>query len=253
MFEAVLKSGECFKKLIDVVKDIVSEANLECNEKGITLQAMDSSHISLVSFFLEKDEFESYKCTEDISLGLNMANLSKILRCSNKNDKITLKCTNLEKLSFLFKSSEKKSEFHLKLMDIESENLGIPEQDYDVEIKMNSSEFTNICRDLQTLGDSIQIKVHPKEAIFSSSGDIGDGSITLEKNKETNIKLADPDSEISLSFALKYLMLFAKAATLSDKITLRMGPEVPLSIEYKMTEVSKICYYLAPKIEDEIQ
>ena len=38
MFEAKLSQSGQIKKLIEAIKDIVSDANLECNENGISLQ-----------------------------------------------------------------------------------------------------------------------------------------------------------------------------------------------------------------------
>ena len=38
------------------------------------------------------------------------------------------------------------SDFDLKLMSIESEHLGIPDQDYSAEVKMPASEYQRICR-----------------------------------------------------------------------------------------------------------
>jgi proliferating cell nuclear antigen len=38
MFEAKLCQSGQIKRLIEAVKDIVSDANLECNENGISLQ-----------------------------------------------------------------------------------------------------------------------------------------------------------------------------------------------------------------------
>ena len=42
----------------------------------------------------------------------------------------------------------------MKLMDIDSEHLGIPDTDYNAQVKMPSAEFQRICRDLSTLGDT---------------------------------------------------------------------------------------------------
>lgn len=50
--------------------------------------------------------------------------------------------------------NERISEYDLKLMDVDSEQLGVPETEYDVTVQMSSSEFQRICRDLSTLGDS---------------------------------------------------------------------------------------------------
>lgn len=46
------------------------------------------------------------------------------------------------------------AEFELKLMDISSENLGIPETEYAASVRMPSAEFQRICRDLSTIGDT---------------------------------------------------------------------------------------------------
>lgn len=39
----------------------------------------------------------------------------------------------------------------MKLMDIDSEHLGIPETEYDAVIRMSSAEFARITRDLMAL------------------------------------------------------------------------------------------------------
>jgi hypothetical protein len=73
------------------VKDLVTEANFDCSASGIALQAMDSSHVSLVAMQLKAEGFEHYRCDRDMSIGMNMASLSKILKCANNDDVITLK------------------------------------------------------------------------------------------------------------------------------------------------------------------
>lgn len=38
MFEARLNQGSLFKKLVDAIKDLVSEVNFDCGSSGITIQ-----------------------------------------------------------------------------------------------------------------------------------------------------------------------------------------------------------------------
>ena len=38
MFEARLVQGSLFKKIIESIRELVVDANLDCNEKGITMQ-----------------------------------------------------------------------------------------------------------------------------------------------------------------------------------------------------------------------
>lgn len=39
-------------------------------------------------------------------------------------------------------------------MDIDSEHLGIPEAEYHAIVRMPSSEFARICKDLSSIGDT---------------------------------------------------------------------------------------------------
>jgi hypothetical protein len=76
MFEARIKQGAVLKKVLDSVKDLVTDANFEADPvKGFALQAMDSSHVSLVSLKLHADGFEHYRCDRALTMGMNLANM----------------------------------------------------------------------------------------------------------------------------------------------------------------------------------
>ena len=92
MFYAKLNQGILIKKLIDCIKDLVSEINLDVSSKGIHLQAMDSSHVALVTMYLSSEGFEEYRCDKDMILGISIPNLAKILRCGGNEDSLTLSC-----------------------------------------------------------------------------------------------------------------------------------------------------------------
>jgi proliferating cell nuclear antigen len=149
---------------------------------------------------------------------------------------------------------DKISDFELKLMDIDSEHLGIPETDYEVTIKMPSAEFQRICRDLASIGDTVTIAVTKDGVKFTTAGDIGDANITLrqnaddEKEKNISIELSEP---VTLTFALRYLNSFTKATPLSDQVMIRLSAQLPIVVQYVIESVGYVAYFLAPKIEDE--
>lgn len=71
-------------------------------------QAMDASHVSLCSLNLRSDGFDHFRCDRSISLGLNLANLSKILKCAGNNDVVTLKAEDEpDTLTMMFESPSK--------------------------------------------------------------------------------------------------------------------------------------------------
>lgn len=87
---------------------------------------------------------------------------------------------------------------------------------------------------------------------FKCSGDIGNGSVTLRSHtdvdKEENnveINLTEP---VALTFSLKYLTNFCKASGLSKSVKLCLSNEVPLLVEYPLSNNSFLRFYLAPKV-----
>lgn len=258
MFEAKLPQGNVFKKVLEAIKDLVPNANWECSSTGIAVQAMDSSHVSLVSISLNSDGFAPYRCDRNVTLGMETANLSKILKCASNDDSITIKAEDGGDLvTFLFESpsQDRECEYKMRLMDIDSEHLGIPDQDYDAVVTMPSSEFQRICRDLTQIGDSVTIHCTKEGVQFSAKGDLGDGKVTLKQNssvdkeeEQVSIVLNDP---VELTFALRYLNFFTKATPLSSTVKMSLKEDVPLVLDYSVGEIGNLKYYLAPKIDEE--
>jgi proliferating cell nuclear antigen len=118
---------------------------------------MDSSHVSLVGINLKSDGFDHFRCDINTVLGINTGTLSKVLKCAGNDDVITLKkADGTDTLSLIFESpsQDRISEFEIKLMEIDTEHLGIPDTEYKCNIRMPASEFQRIVRDLQVLGDT---------------------------------------------------------------------------------------------------
>lgn len=72
MFEARLAKSGIIKKVLDAIKELLTEATFDCSDSGIQLQAMDSAHVSLVSLSLRSDGFDKYRCDRSISMGMNI-------------------------------------------------------------------------------------------------------------------------------------------------------------------------------------
>lgn len=258
MFEARLVQGNLLKKVLESLKDLLNEATWDCSDTGIQLQAMDNSHVSLVSVNLRADGFDKYRCDKALSMGMNLGSMSKILRCAANDDIITVKAQDTaDVVTFMFESpnQEKVSDYEMKLMNLDQEHLGIPETDYSAVIKMPSGEFQRVVRDLSQFGESVVISCTKEGVKFSAAGDIGQGNIKLAQtanvDKEEEAVIIEMQEPVTLTFACRYLNMFTKASCLSSQVSLSMSPDVPLVVEYNIGEIGHIRYYLAPKIEDE--
>jgi len=257
MFEAQIEHASLFKKILDSIKDLVDNANFDCSPTGITVQAMDSSHVSLVAMLLKKDGFLHYRCDRNISLGINLASLTKVLKCAGNEDKMTIRAQdNPDTVTFIFESpdDDRVAEFDLKLMNIDSEVLGIPDQEYDAILKISSSHFQKICRDLASIGDTVVIEASKSSVTFQVSGDMGTSKLQLKRGNKVDSEDAmsiDLKEPVSLIFALRYLNFFTKATALCNTVQLSLSKDVPVVVEYRVEDMGYIRYYLAPKVDEE--
>merc|ERR1712014_340779 len=161
--------------------------------------------------------------------GMNVDSLAKILKMCGPNDSLKLRWrAGADTVSFQCEScdDDRIADFDLKLMQIESEHMEIPEQHYKVSARLPSAEFQKICRDLKEFGETMQVKASKEGITFSVHGDVGSGNVMLKPREA-----GKPEDKVSLTvhepvtatFALRYLVNFAKAAPLCGSVELVWG------------------------------
>ncbi|KAG7572989.1 Proliferating cell nuclear antigen PCNA C-terminal [Arabidopsis suecica] len=200
------------------------------------------------------------KCHRYIFMMMKLESMSKLLKCAGKNDIITIKADGgSDTVTFMFESSTQDKiadfELKLKLMGIVSVHICIPVPEYHSIVRMPSGEFSRICKDLGSIGDTVVISVMTKERVrFSTESDIGTASIALRQNtnvdKPEDAIVIEMNEPVSLSFGLRYMNLFTKATPLSETVTIRLSSELPVMVEYKVAPMGYIRYYLARKMEE---
>jgi proliferating cell nuclear antigen len=217
---------------------------------------MDSSHVSLCALVMSASGFDEFTCTRPTTLGVNMVNLAKILKCSSGDDAVTLQCKDGgNSFDLLFEGKSKTSEFCIQLVDIDSEHLGIPEREDSCRITMASAEFQRICRDLAVIGDSCTIACAADSVTFSVAGDRGVGNIHLKRTgggaTQDDAVVIESTEPVKLAFAMRHLNIFTKATPLAATVQLSMASNLPLVVEYALEKLGFLRFYLAPKIDDQ--
>jgi len=255
--EAHLQQAVLLKKVVDAIKDLCKDVNFDCSEKGLQVQSMDCSHVALVSLLLRESAFADFKCERATSLGMNVESLSKLLKMCSPNDSLKIRWQGgADTVNFQCEGGDDRiADFDLKLMQIESEHMEIPEQHYKVIAKLPSSEFQRICRDLREFGETMQIKASKEGITFTVQGDIGAGNVTLkprEADKPDDRVMLTVHEPVTATFALRYLVNFSKAAPLCGTVELGLGTDAPLLVKYDLDNADNghMQFYLAPKIDE---
>ena len=90
LLEIKTVQSSAFRILIEALKEILTDSNIEFDSEGIRIVAMDASHTVLVHLRLDSDNFEHFYCKSKLVLGVNMMNFFKLIKTMNNNDTLTL-------------------------------------------------------------------------------------------------------------------------------------------------------------------
>ena len=247
--------GGAIRTLFEVLKEIVHDVSLQFDSTGIRLLTMDGARCALISMKLRADSFEVFQCNGKYTVGINVASMFKLVRITGSHDTISLymlsSCSN--ELGITIQNSDKNSvtNFHLKLLDVDSEEVVIPDVEFDSVITMPSTYFQRLCRDALNLADHMTIRSAGGTLVLSCQGDFA--------RQETVIGQADagmsictrPDaSAVEARFSLKYLSLFCKSSSLCNTMEMFLKESFPLILKYNIASLGEVKFALAPSADE---
>ena len=237
------QKGQIFKHIIDNCKDVVDMTIINVNKDGLYINAIDPSHISLINLQLPTSGFKRFDCKEEMRFGVSLKTISAILKCSEKEDTLSIIAKeDSDTLEFRFESEAKSVSIHMKILDIVMDELLVPDMEYECIFSLDSKLFNKICSDLASIGDTCTIQTN-NETTFKVSGEIGDAHFTYAFNMmKTHI--------LDMKYSMRYLQLFAKAYHVSNLVTISMIKDQPIKFEYIIENIGTIKYYLAPVLDD---
>lgn len=241
MLECTFEHGEVFAKIIDAVKDLCHEGNIDFTTDGVSMQVMDAAHISLCSISLRTNTFKKYVCTESVSLGINFKSLAMVLR--GAKGVLTIKHTNTETLDVSVNKLGGSATYRMKLMDIDSEYLGVPNEPHAAICTLPSSTLTKVIKDLGDFSDTCAIHIR-NELHIGVCGDMG------KVQWKSDGAMCSIQEELEpLQFGTRYLSIFTKAAAVAAKVIVGLSENRPICLTYPLPH-GHIRYYLAPKTAD---
>jgi proliferating cell nuclear antigen len=248
-----------FKQVIDALKDILMDVNLEIDETGIKIIAMDNTHVVLIHLKLEADKFEEYYCEKKTYVGLNMLKLHMLIKTIGTNDLLNLyiEKEDQNKLGIRITNNEKNVETNYKLstIDIDVLDVHIPPVNFHTTITMPSTYLQKIIRDMHNISEYIEIRNIQKTLVLKCKGDFCSQETILGSEKSQNItisKMTDTDIEeennqeiIQGVFSLKYLLIFTKCTNLCPMVEIYLKNSYPIILRYSIASLGEIKLCLA--------
>lgn len=245
------------KYLSELLRDLLTEGNLECNGEGIKLLSMDPSRTVLVHLKLKGNVFESYKCDSPLVLGINLEDFFKIIKNMENSDTLRLFVnkddTNVIGIERYNKDENIYNTIYQSLMDIEKQDKNIPPAKFDNVIIMSSSRFQKICREIHQFSERIEITSVGNQLIFRGYNSNVKQEIRIKPTPEGLQYESNDNSDkiVQGVFDLKYLVQFSKCANLDKNIKIHFKNDYPLIIQCNVATLGDIKLCLAPRFEDD--
>ncbi len=247
MFSAKTSGSDDLKAIISAISTLVEEATFVANAEGITFRGMDPSHVALIDISWPNSAFEKYECDSDIKFGVRIDEFSKLIKRAEKKDSIEI---SISEDNMLLVTIGKNKKYKMRLIESSATDTPLPKIPYDAKIELSTTTFDKILGDVQVVSDYLTIKAAESSAEFSGKGDSGEVVINLEKdNEEIQDLTVKEDSDGT--YSLEYLNPVVKAVgTTAGTITCEFSSAKPLRIEFKVANIGRIHFYLAPRVEN---
>jgi proliferating cell nuclear antigen len=245
MFNAKVKS-EVLKGIIDVTSPLVNEVKFNITPKGISLRAVDPAHVAMVDLQVKDKAFEEFKAT-DMELGIDMDKLGGIMRLSSTGDMVSLeydedtnrlivKIGNLVRRMGLIDTAG--------MPDPKMPNLNLP-----AKVVLKAAELNQGVRASEAVSDHLALTVNKDNFELFAEGDTDTVNLKLPKNM---VEAITATGKCKSLFSIDYFSNMIKPVRGEDPITIQMGNDNPIRVEFDIAEKKgHVTYLLAPRIESE--
>jgi len=239
--------ASAIKSTFEVLKDILNDVNIYFKPSGVYITTLDTARTSLVDMFLSSDNFEEYECENDIVAGINVSNTFKLLKSITNNDvlMISIDCREFMNIEIHSETKKTSTKFALKLLDINENQIEVPEMNMTTVTPMPSVDFQRICRDMYNIGGDIEIARDGKVLRLKCEGDFA--------NQETEIQCTEESPRICGTYSLRYMNIFTKATSMCSTVQIMQEDNNRfLILKYNVANLGDLKFYLATKeLEDQ--
>ena len=238
----VTVQASAIKATFEVLKDILNDVNVYFKPDGMYIVTLDTARTSLVDMYLAGDLFDEYECETEIIAGINVSNTFKLLKSISNSDvlKISIDCR--EFMNIEIHSDVKKSctKFALKLLDINENQIEVPQMNMTTITPMPSADFQRICRDMFNISNDIEITRDGYIFRLYCSGDFA--------NQETEIQCTEESPKICGTYSLRYMNIFTKATSMCSTVQIMQEEQNRfLILKYNVANLGELKFYLATK------
>ncbi|HUW42639.1 MAG TPA: proliferating cell nuclear antigen (pcna), partial [Thermoplasmata archaeon] len=236
--------ADTLKELVTIVSTLVDEAKFMITADGISLRAVDPAHVAMVNLKLNKEAFEEYKADES-ELGIDVAKLEQFLRLAKAGDIIDIvNDEEKRRLNVAVGNTTKR----MSLIDTTGmSEPKLPNLNLPAKVSLKIDDISQGIKASESVSDHIALNVTSDSFEMICEGDTDQVQLKLAKDKLLELEC---EGKVRSLFPLEYFSNMMRAIPSQAKITLNLGNDYPVKIEFKIADGNgDVTYLLAPRIE----
>lgn len=239
----VLPEAKLFKEVIDAIGNIADEVALLLTLDGLNIKALDADQSSLIDVSLPKDMFLEYDVGEEVSIGVSINNLKKVLKHLKKGENLAIELEG-DFVKFTIGAGGVVSRvFKFRNLDVPTPEIPEFNLEFKASAKLMAQAVKKVIEDIEAVGGSTQIKATPEAIVFKS---IGAGKVEVRFAQGSlaliSLDVQEPSESVYDTTKLVNVLGIAKV---SDIVTLEFSSKNPLKAEFSIG-TGRVVYLLAP-------
>src|SRR2546428_8651282 len=245
LFEGKVKA-DVLREVVDVVSTLVDEAKFNVGKDSVTVKAVDPAHVAMVDLTLDRGAFEAYKADEG-ELGVDMDKMKEILRLAKAGETIALRHDEDKNRLVVTGGNTTR---RMALVDTAGmSDPKVPSLNLPAEVVVRTDEVRPAIPPSGSISDHIALKASPEGFEVVSEGDTDNVSHMVPKDLLEEIQVKEAVRSL---FPLDYFSNMVKAISSAPNVTLYLGSDYPVKLEFTIAGgKGEVKYLLAPRIESE--
>ena len=236
-------TGKDFLTVMEVTSKLLNEVKLECDRDGIRFSGLDNSHICFINMIMDRDYFLEYECDEPETLIVDCDEFLKVLKRMKSDDVLRIHSSE-DSLSIIFEGEATRT-FNLRLISSDYDTPMMPSLSYPNEpVELSFKEYVLALKDAQLYNMKVYLCSLGEEFLIRTDGDKG--------SYINRFDVLGSYDKAESCFSLEYLLKFNSLARISDKLMVKLGNEMPLTLKVcDEIENLSVTLLLAPRIEED--
>jgi proliferating cell nuclear antigen len=245
MFKARVRM-EVLREVVEVISTLVSEVKLTISKDGLEVKAVDPSHVAMLVLKLNKAAFEEFT-GEPTEIGIDVEKLKEVLRLSKPGDILDLQYDGGKNRLVIHVGKVTR---HMSVVDPAGiTDPKVPNVSPPGLAVVNMDELRQGIRGSESISDHVTLTLEPDGFTMHSEGETD--RVDMHLGKEGLAKLEVKETVKSM-YPLDFFSSMVKSITSADQVTLHIGNEYPLKIEFAVAGgKGEGRFLLAPRVEED--